>query len=523
MKITTADEMRVIDRISTEKYSVPSLALMENAGTAVATITHQLYPKAGRIAVVCGKGNNGGDGFVAARKLHQAGHVVEVLLCGAPEELKSDAANMFARLPVKPVILRTEADIQAELDRGLGHADLIIDAILGTGVKPPVTGLAEAAIRAINLTRGPVIAVDLPSGAPSDVYEGYRGLYARASVMVTFTAPRPAHLFGLFTSGPLYVAPIGSPEEAIKSGLNLSAITPLEVAPLLAARPLDAAKGEFGRVLIVGGAVGRAGAAGMAGLATLRMGAGLVTVAVPKSVLPTVAAVAPEIMTEPLVETEDGTISLRALEYERIEKLLEYKTVVAVGPGISTNEETIQFVHAAVQKATQPVVLDADGLNAFAGKLQKLQDGKRPVILTPHSGEMSRLVGVPREEIDKQRIQFVRKLAAQIKGIVVLKGHPTLVAAADGRCFVNPTGNPGMATAGSGDILTGMVSGMIAQHPDKILQSVCAAVYLHGLAGDAARDAMTEQSMIATDMLTHLPEAIRRAKAWSAEKVLRLC
>jgi len=522
MKIVTADEMRTIDRLSTERYNVPSLGLMENAGTAVAQVVHLMYPTLGRIAVVCGKGSNGGDGFVAARKLHQQGRVVEVLLCGSPEELKGDAANMFARLPVKPIVLRTPADIQAEMDRGLGHAELIIDAVLGSGVKPPVTGLAEAAIRAINFMRAPVVSVDLPSGAPSDIFSGYYGLYCRANVMVTFTAPRPAHIFGLLTSGPLFVAQIGTPEEAVQSALKLEVVTPLDVSRLLVPRSLDASKNNFGRVLVVGGAIGKAGAAGMAGLATLRAGAGLATVATPTSVLPTVAMVAPEIMTEPLPETVEGTISMNAMANHRMEKLLDHKTAVAIGPGISTNAETVQFVRALVPTVKVPVVLDADGLNAFAGAIDKLEGSKRPLVLTPHAGEMSRLMNIPREEVEKARIDAARKFSAARKVIVVLKGHPTLIAMPDGTCFANPTGNPAMATAGAGDILTGMILGIMAQFPSKIVESVNAAVYLHGLAGDVARDALGEQAVIATDLVRYLPEAIRRAKAWAEQKVLRL-
>ncbi len=520
MKIVTADEMRTIDRLSTEKHNVPSLGLMENAGTAVAQVVHLMYPTTARIAVVCGKGNNGGDGFVAARKLHQQGRVVEVLLCGSPDELNGDAANMFARLPVKPIILRTPADIQAEMDRGLGHADLIIDAILGTGVKPPVTGLAEAAIKAINFMRAPVVSVDLPSGAPSDIFGGYYGLYCRANVMVTFTAPRPAHLFGLLTSGPLFVANIGSPEEIVHSALKLHAITPLDVAKLLVPRSLDASKNNFGRVLVVGGAIGKAGAAGMAGLATLRAGAGLVTVATPTSVLSTVAMVAPELMTEPLAETQEGTISPKASA--KLEKVLEHKTAVAIGPGISTNPETVQFVRTLVHHVKVPVVLDADGLNAFAGAIDKLDGSKRPLVLTPHAGEMGRLMNIPRDEVEKAHIDAARKFAAARKLIVVLKGHPTVVALPDGTCYANPTGNPAMATAGAGDILTGLILGLLAQFPSRVVECVNAAVYLHGLAGDVARDALGEQAVIATDLVRYLPEAMRRAKAWAEQKVLRL-
>lgn len=261
----------------------------------------------------------------------------------------------------------------------------------------------------------------------------------------------------------------------------------------------------------------------MAGLATLRSGAGLVTIATPASVLPTVAAIAPELMTEPLPETAEGTISKRALQNERLEMLLQWKTSAALGPGISTNEETVQFVHDAVEKINVPLVIDADGLNAFAGLRDMLDGSKRALVLTPHSGEMARLMEVKREDIEAARIRFARELAARQRLIVVLKGHPTLVATPFGKCYVNPTGNPGMATAGAGDILTGLISGLIAQFPQQVPEAVCAAVYLHGMAGDVARDVLTEQTMIATDLLKYLSDAMRRTRSWAEQKIVRLC
>lgn len=260
----------------------------------------------------------------------------------------------------------------------------------------------------------------------------------------------------------------------------------------------------------------------MAGLATLRAGAGLATVATPSSVLSTVAMVAPEIMTEPLPETIEGTISVKALENQRLERLLEHKAAVAIGPGISTNSETVQFVRTAVGKIGLPIVLDADGLNAFAGALDKLDGSKRPIVLTPHSGEMARLMGLSREDVEKARIDAARKLAAARHVIVVLKGHPTLIALPDGTCFANPTGNPAMATAGAGDILTGLTLGLLGQFSAKVVEAACVAVYLHGLSGDVSRDALGEQAVIATDLVRYLPEAMRRAKAWAEQKVLRL-
>jgi NAD(P)H-hydrate epimerase len=232
--------------------------------------------------------------------------------------------------------------------------------------------------------------------------------------------------------------------------------------------------------------------------------------------------VAPEIMTEPLPETVEGTISMNAMANHRMEKLLDHKTAMAIGPGISTNAETVQFVRALVPTVNVPLVLDADGLNAFAGAIDKLDGSKRPLVLTPHAGEMARLMNIPREEVEKARIDAARKFSAARKVIVVLKGHPTLIAMPDGTCFANPTGNPAMATAGAGDILTGMILGLIAQFPSKVVESVNAAVYLHGLAGDVARDALGEQAVIATDLVRYLPEAIRRAKAWAEQKVVRL-
>ena len=285
MRITTAEEMRTIDRVTSETYGVHSLSLMENAGTAVATFARVHWPDANRIVIVCGKGNNGGDGFVAARKLHQASKVVEVVLIADPAELKGDAANMFARLPFRPVVIRNDADLNNELTRSLSTCDLIIDALLGTGFHPPVTGLIARTIEGLGQTRPPILAVDIPSGADADATGPQIGPVTRADAIVTFTAPRPAHMFGGLTSGPLVVAPIGSPDEAVVSALNLEVITAREVAPLLAARAVDANKGRFGHALVIAGSLGKAGAAALAGMGALRSGAGLVTVATPRSAL----------------------------------------------------------------------------------------------------------------------------------------------------------------------------------------------------------------------------------------------
>jgi hydroxyethylthiazole kinase-like uncharacterized protein yjeF len=510
MKIITAAEMREIDRATSQRFGVPSLTLMENAGSAVADFVVASYPSAERIGVICGKGNNGGDGFVAARKLKAAGREVRVVLLADPVELRGEAAEVFANLPVAPVIVRSAEELQREQARAVFESEILLDAILGTGFKPPVSGLYAEAIRMLNASSGPVVAVDIPSGADADVMGEQTGAVARADSIVTFTAPRPAHIFGRLTNGPTLIAPIGSPEEAIVSSLQLNLITAREIAPLIGPRPLAANKGSFGHVLVIGGAVGKAGSVAMAGMAALRSGAGLSTVATPKSVLATVAGFHPEVMTEPLDETDAGTISTRASE--RIDALIKGMTVLAVGPGISRHPETSDFVRSVVVRSKAPLVLDADGLNAFEGRATELNGKGRSLVITPHPGEMARLTGSTVAAVQRDRINVARTFAREHELIVVLKGHRTLIAQPDGTVWVNTTGNPGMATGGTGDILTGMVAGMIAQNPEHIVEAVIAAVHLHGLAGDVARESVGEHSLVATDLVKALPEAFRRVR-----------
>lgn len=520
MKITTAAEMREIDRATTERFGVHSLTLMENAGDAVAAFARKHFPEASRIAVICGKGNNGGDGFVAARQLHKAGKVVEVLLLAEPAELRGDAAKMFARLPIRPVVIRNEQELRIEAARGLANADLIVDAVLGTGVRPPVTGLYAKAIEAINLTTAKVLAVDIPSGADSDAMAPQAGTVARADAIVTFTAPRPAHLFGDLTAGPIVVAPIGSPPEAIHSSLNLFAITAADVAPLLAPRSPDANKGKFGHVLVVGGSFGKSGAPAMAGLGALRAGAGLVTVATPHTALPMVAAHAPELMTEPLSETVAGELGRLALG--DLPDVMKGKTLLAIGPGLGRNIETVELVQSVVRSSEIATVIDADGLNAFEGMAEYLNGAKRTLVLTPHPGEMARLNQTSVTDVQRDRVGVARSFAREHSCILVLKGHRTVVALPDGKVWVNPTGNPGMATGGTGDILTGLISGFLAQFPGSVELAVCAAVYLHGMAGDLARDELGELSVIATDLLHYSPAAMKRAGQWSRQELVRI-
>ncbi len=533
MKIVSAAEMRAIDRVTSERFDVPSLTLMENAGAAVAEHVLQDYGAARRIVVICGKGNNGGDGFVAARRLHQKGRTVQVILLADPAELKGDAAVMYGKLPIAATIVRSSDELRSERVRPCFDADLYVDAILGTGFKPPVSGLYADAIAAMNASQIPIVAVDIPSGADADAMSlqnvAQTGVIARASSIVTFTAPRPAHVFSALTDGPTVVAPIGTPLDAIVSSLLLNVITPQDFAPLLGPRPAESNKGLYGHVLVVGGSVGKAGAVAMAGISALRTGAGLATIATPKSVLATVAGFHPEVMTEPLSETDAGTISAGARE--RITQLVKGKSVLAIGPGISRVEETSALVRTLAAESAIPIVLDADGLNAFENRINELNGEGRLLVITPHPGEMARLAGCSAADVQKDRLGTARRFAHDHDVIVVLKGNRSLVVQPDGEAWVNTTGNPGMATGGTGDILTGMVAAMIAQkmsaretaaqHPESAILAICAAVHLHGLAGDVMRESVGEHSMVATDLLRGLPEAFRRAQKAATERVVR--
>jgi hydroxyethylthiazole kinase-like uncharacterized protein yjeF len=544
MKIVSLAEMREIDRVTSERFGVTSGSLMENAGTAVAQFVLTHYPLAERVGVVCGKGNNGGDGLVVARRLVEAGRGVRVLLLGDAKDLRGDAEGMYQKMMgalrprnISPLVVSDVSDLDSEEAGEIFHADLIVDAILGTGFRPPVSPLYAAAIARMNASSSPVVAVDIPSGADADrmwplasgrttATTGASGAgrpggasgelrdEARADAIVTFTAPRPAHVFAALTEGPTVIAPIGAPAEAVVSQMGLHLSCPMDFAGLLTPREREANKGSYGHVVVVGGSLGKAGSVAMAGFSALRAGAGLATVATPKSVLGTVAAFHPELMTEGLAETEQGTISSRALGAS-FDTLLEHKTV-AIGPGISRDAETAEFVRAVVERRGElsagNLVIDADGLNAFEGAADKLNGRGRNVVITPHPGEMARLTGMSIAEVQANRLEVARKFAREHEVIVVLKGHRTLIAAADGTVWVNTTGNPGMATGGTGDVLTGIVAGLMAQHPKAALEATALAVYLHGLAGDLACAAVGESSLVATDLIRFLPQAFTETR-----------
>ena len=489
MKILTAAQMREVDR-RTSAMGIPGIVLMENAGHRVVELLAERFAPlpAQRIVVLCGKGNNGGDGMVVARQLHtrfqpQALHVV---LLAAPEELKGDAAANYQMLAACGCPIWREIPAEARL------ATLVVDALLGTGIHGPAKGAMLESIREIidGFPLARVVAVDIPSGMPSDSGSPV-GECARADYTVTFTAPKPAQVLppNCDGVGELVVGPIGSPPELYED-VWLSILEPLMFEELLDPRPPAGHKGTFGHVLVVAGSREKSGAAAMAGLGALRAGAGLVTVASAPSAIPAIASHAPELMTAPL---------------EELDQLVEGKTVIAVGPGLGRGPEVEALVTRAVAGFEQPIILDADALGWEATKSDGLPHVR---ILTPHPGEMARLTGKSTAEIQNDRVGAARAFAMERRVTLVLKGQRTVIAFPDGRVWINPTGTPAMGTGGSGDVLTGMIAGFLAQFPTQPDQAVAAAVYLHGLAGEIGVRSLGEKCLIATDILRYLPEAM---------------
>ena len=522
MKILTAAQMQRVDHLTTERYGIPSLTLMENAGQRVveflsehhAPLDHQ------RLAILCGRGNNGGDGLVVARLLRGLGLSPRVALFADPSKIRGDAAaNLERYKDYWPVSIVQTVEAWEKLKPEIADTTLFVDAMLGTGLSKPLEGLLLKVVQDVNVRfpASQVVAVDLPTGLSADS-SSLIGECLWVDACVTFTAPKYAHVFppACEHAGKWVVRGIGTPPELLADDpdLFLDLIRPEDLAWLNQPRPLDSHKGTFGHVLVIAGSVGKGGAAVMAAKAALRAGAGLVTIATPRNALPAIACQGMEFMTEPLPETETGTISLEALTSGILGKMLEGKAALAIGPGLGSHAQTAELVRRIVDEVDIPLVLDADGLNAFSGHLENIQSRGRVRILTPHPGEMSRLTGIATRELMARRIDAARDFALAHNVVLVLKGSRTLVAASNGRVAVNPTGNPGMATGGTGDCLTGITAGLLAQFPSRPPEAVAiAAVYLHGLAGDVAAERQGQASMIAGDLLDAIPEAFRRLAA----------
>ena len=544
MQIVTAEEMGAADRRSVQQGTSVA-TLMANAGAAVARFALRHGPPQGLIVALCGKGLNGGDGMVAATALANAGRAVRIALFGASSELMSPVAEVYAQAAQAGVDCREIVD-EAGLRTVLHEAALVLDAIVGTGFQPPLRGLAATARDLLAGSKVPIFGVDLPSGweadstalhAPVEVaaraagrspaqslgQQAGQGSGAfRADAVVTFAAPKLAHIIGHLTPGktfgPVVVAGIGTPEGALQSTTNMHWAG---ASKIVAERPreIDGNKGRFGHVLLVGGAFGKSGAPSMMSLAALRTGAGLVTTAVPRSILLEVARITPELMTTPLEETpESSGLAIGVLEPEPLATLLKGIKVAGIGPGLGQDGSTPEFVRRFVRRVTLPLVIDADALNALAGHTDLLKEaahGKdeqgrsRTIVLTPHPGEMARLIGGSVKDVEADRVALARRFAMEHGVTLVLKGWRTLIAHPDGRVGVNTTGNPSMAKGGSGDVLTGIVAAMLGQYPEAVPEAVEAAVFLHGLAGDFACLAQDEHTVLATDTVAHLARAFQ--------------
>lgn len=527
MKALTAAEMREVDRLTAERCGISSLQLMENAGTRFLEFLRACYDDmaARRTAVLCGKGNNGGDGFVVARHLQEKGLKPSVYLFAKQEAVRGDAAENLERLEKSGVTVQKITGL-AEWDAvrpQVAKSYVIVDALLGTGLKGKAEGLLASVIEDVNrisrnatsLRPEAIVAVDIPSGLPSDG-EPSEGPVIRAHATATFTAPKMGQLISRDAAccGKLHVRDIGSPRELIEEigKQKVRWIEPQEFLELPLVRRADAHKGKYGHVLVMAGSLGKSGAAILAGRGALRSGSGLVTVATPGAALPIVAAAQPELMTEPLASTKAGTIAAANANADRLRVLLEGKTLLAIGPGIGTHKETQKFVTSVVRQTGLPVILDADGLNAFAGHARDLAKRKTPhLALTPHPGEMARLLGVSNPSVQADRLGIALEAAKAWKAHVILKGFHTILATPDGRAFVNTTGNPGMAKGGSGDVLTGILAGTVSQlgleHWERAL---ALGVYLHGRAGDQGARHHQETGLLAGEIADSLPEVYHR-------------
>lgn len=527
MKALTAAEMREVDRLTTERYGIPSLQLMENAGTRFFEFLRSSYGAvaASHAAILCGKGNNGGDGFVVARLLQEAGLKPQVYLFAAEVAVRGDAAENLLRLKksgtkIQEIISCTQWEqIRAEASK----SRLIVDALLGTGLKGKVEGLLASVIEDINKISGhatsvhpeAVVAVDTPSGLPSDG-EASQGPVVRAHATITFTAPKVGQLVSQDSPccGRIQVGNIGSPPELIEEvgKGNVRWVEPQEFRELPLVRQADSHKGKFGHVLVIAGSLGKSGAAILAGRGALRSGAGLVTLAVPDVVLPIIAAAQAELMTEPLISTKLGTISAANGKPRSLRPLVQGKTLLAIGPGVGTHKETQKFVTSLVRQTVLPMILDADGLNVFVGHARDLAKRKTQYLaVTPHPGEMARLLSTSNAAVQADRLGIALKAAKAWKAHVILKGFHTILATPDGSAFVNTTGNPGMAKGGSGDVLTGILAGTVSQLSVQHWERALAlGVYLHGRAGDESGVKRSEAGLLAGEIAEALPITYHR-------------
>lgn len=512
MRVATAAQIAELDRRAVEEHGVPAAVLMDHAGRRVAEVAGALLRERSghRVLVLAGKGNNGGDGLVAARYLRVQGIEASVLLLGPPDELRGEAGEALKAAQEAAVPIRQMPDLgPGGAAAAINEADLIVDALFGTGFRGPVRGEAAVLIELANHAGRPIVAADIPSGLEADTGR-WEGACTRAAATVTMALPKPGLLIypGAEMTGRVYVADIGYPVHLYEDpSVPTHLVTAEMVRVLLPARRSDTHKGTYGRVLVVAGSVGFTGAAVLATRGALRTGSGLVTVAVPQTIYPIVAAAIIEGMPAPLPDAA-GALASEALA--KVEELAAAADVVAVGPGLGRGPGAGRVVEGLLA-GQRPLVIDADGLNVLAGRTRPLEQPHAPAVLTPHPGELGRLTGNSVDAVQRDRLGAVRSAATRFRSVLVLKGARTLVAAPDGEAFIVPTGNPGMATGGMGDVLTGAVASLIGQGL-KPVHAAYTAAYLHGLAADQIAHERGMVGMLASEVADYLPVAIRRVQ-----------
>jgi len=513
MKVATAEEMQELDRKAIETYRIPGIVLMENAGRGAAEVISNFFPEIHKkkVAIIAGKGNNGGDGFVIARYLLNQGIYVRVYLLTDPKGLRGDAEtnfSIFHRMKGEVVSVPSSKDY-IKVKRDLEKFDILVDGIFGTGLDAEVRGYYREVIDHLNMLQRPIVAIDIPSGLDADTGKPL-GTAIRASLTITFGLPKIGHLIppGLDYVGKVKVIDIGIPKRLVEEEkIPTYLLEKEEIQKWLSIpRNPDTHKGDYGHLLVIAGSVGKTGAAVMACQAALRMGAGLVTLAIPKSLNAILEMKLTEVMTEPLPETPKQTLSLRA--FSAIVRLCENKRAVIIGPGLGTLKETQSLILKLIRTLDLPIILDADGLTALATQPKTLPIKNRSLMLTPHPGEMARLIRSQVKDVLEDRVGLSRNFSQSQHVHLILKGHPTLITTPKGEVYINPTGNPGMASGGTGDVLTGMIGGLVCQGFD-ILPSLQIAVYLHGMAGDEGAQDIGEKSLIATDIIEKIPSLLK--------------
>jgi hydroxyethylthiazole kinase-like uncharacterized protein yjeF len=512
MKVVTAEVMRRLDRKAIEEFGIPGLVLMENAarGTLGAMFRHfpDLLKK--RVGILAGRGNNGGDAFAVARYLLNRGIACQVYLLAAREEVRGDAAanlEILTRMGGTLVEILNLEEWESRKEQVAAN-DLLVDGILGTGLRGGVKGFFQEIIEFVNSLGKPVVAIDIPSGLDSDSGQ-VLGACIQAALTATFGLLKRGLLLlpGAQYGGRIVLVDISLPQSAVESeAIGDHLLEGADFLPFLTPRSPGAHKGDFGHLLVLSGSPGKTGAAAMVCQAALRVGTGLVTLGIPESLNPILEAKLTEPMTEPLPETKEKTLGLAA--QGRIMELCGRKTALAIGPGLSMNGETVKLVHKLVRSINLPAVIDADGLSALAGRLDLLRKSQKDLILTPHPGEMARLTDRSIGEIQKDRISASRDFAKKYGLTLVLKGARSVVASPQGEVFINPTGNPGMASGGTGDILTGMIGGFLAQG-FPALEAAKLGVFLHGLAGDFVAHRKGSRGIAAMDLAEEAPQLLR--------------